>query len=320
MSDLRLIDGLASADLGGREIELAIGMFDGVHRGHRAVIQPAVDAARERDAIAAVLTFAPHPSVLFRPQNPTRLILPAPTKARLLGKLGVDAVITERFTPELASVEADDFLPWLRRRLPTLRGVHVGDNFRYGKGRRGDSAALRRAGAELGIQVYSAPGLTFNGEPVSSTRIRVHLEAGEIEAANALLGYRYFAEGKVEAGKQLGGTIGFPTLNIGWAPELAPRFGVYAVEVRGERETGSFPAVANYGVRPTVENATVPRLEVHLLDACPFGREDPITVEWCAFLRGETKFGSVDELRRQIARDRDAAAEVLRVQTRTQVG
>jgi riboflavin kinase/FMN adenylyltransferase len=298
-----------AAELPPKPLHLAIGMFDGIHRGHRAVVDAAVHSARTNGALSGVLTFWPHPSALFRPENPTRLIQPAATKARMLNGLGVDVVITLQFTPELAAVEAEEFLPWLKRRLPRLEAVYVGENFRFGHARRGDVALLIASGRQHGVRVFSAPRVNLDGEPISSTRIRAQLEAGDIEAANALLGYAYFAHGYVTPGKQLGRTIGFPTLNVAWSPELRPRLGVYAVRIRGGESSPWLPAVANYGLRPTVENTTEPRLEVHVLGDCALGEGDHVKVEWLRFLRPEMKFASVDDLRTQIARDRAAAGQ-----------
>lgn len=302
------IDGLDRAELPPRPLHLAIGMFDGVHLGHRAVVEAAVHSARASGGISAVLTFWPHPSTLFRPEHPTRLMQSAVTKARRLLALGVDAVITQAFTPELAALPAEEFLPWLQRRLPRLGAVYVGENFRFGQGRRGDVALLVAQGGARGVHVFSAPRVSLDGEAISSTRIRELLEAGEIEAANARLGSPYTAEGVVTPGKRLGRTLGFPTLNIPWAPELRPRLGVYAVRLTGPRATGVLPGVANYGVRPTVENASEPRIEAHVLGACPFGEGDTVSVEWLRFLRPERKFAGIEELRTQIAQDRATAA------------
>ncbi len=305
------IEGLENLALPPHPLHLAIGMFDGVHLGHRAVIDAAVHAAKSADALSGVLTFWPHPSALFRPEKPTRLIQPPATKARMLCGLGVDAVITQPFTPELAAIEAEDFLPWLARALPQLAAVYVGENFRFGRGRRGDVALLVAAGRRLGLRVFSAPRVNLDGEPISSTRIRALLEQGEIEAANTLLGYSYFAHGFVAPGKRLGRTIGFPTLNVPWSPGLLPRLGVYAVRIDRSPATaeGWRPAVANYGLRPTVETATEPRLEVHLLGPCILGEGDHVKVEWLRFLRPEKKFAGLAELRAQIALDRMAAAD-----------
>ena len=128
-----------------------------------------------------------------------------------------------------------------------------------------------------------------------------------MEEVNALLGYSYFAEGIVTPGKQLGRTLGFPTLNVGWEPDLRPRFGVYAVHVSNANGANPLAAVANYGLRPTVENSTVPRLEIHVLGPCPFTEGDELIIEWLSFLRPEKKFDGVEALRVQIASDRDAA-------------
>ena len=289
-------------------LHLAIGMFDGVHLGHRAVIEAAVQSARRSGGTAAVLTFSPHPSVIFRPSQPTRLIMDLANKARVFHRLGVDAMVTQPFTPEFAQVEAGDFVPWLKQRAPQLAAIYVGENFRFGRGRLGEIALLVAEGRRLGLTVFSAPRVNFDGEPISSTRIRTLLEAGDVAAANALLGYSYFAEGPVVAGKRMGRTIGFPTLNVAWAPDLRPRFGVYVVRVAGAKSVTALPGVANYGLRPTVEQAVQPLLEAHLLVDCPFETGDMVTVKWLRFLRPEQKFNGVEELRAQIVRDRAEAA------------
>ena len=301
------VSGVGELELPARPLHLAIGMFDGVHLGHRAVVEAAIQSARTGGGLSGVLTFTPHPSVLFRPEQPTRLIQDAAAKAGVLVSLGIDVVITQRFDAALAALPAEDFLPWLQRALPRLAAVYVGENFRFGAGRKGDVALLVAVGRKLGIRVFSAPRVNLNGEPISSTRIRAQLEAGDVEAANELLGYRYFAAGIVTGGKRLGRTIGFPTLNVPWAPELKPRFGVYAVEVVGRGNATVHPGVANYGLRPTVEDALVPRLEVHLLGECPFREGDEIRVDWRRFLRPERKFAGVEELKAQIGRDRETA-------------
>lgn len=308
MNPIQQFAGLEQAALPPGPLHLAIGMFDGVHLGHRAVIEAAVQSARRSGGTAAVLTFHPHPSVLFRPAQPTRMIMDLANKARVLHRLGVEAMITQPFTPEFARVAALDFVPWLKQRGPRLAAIYVGENFRFGQGRVGDIALLVAEGRRHGLAVFSAPRVNLDGEPISSTRIRALLESGEVAAANALLGYSYFAEGPVVAGKRMGRTIGFPTLNVAWAPDLRPRFGVYVVRVAGAKSVTALPGVANYGLRPTVEQAVQPLLEAHLLVDCPFETGDLVTVKWLRFLRPERKFGGVEELRSQIARDRAEAA------------
>ena len=310
MSGLLQFDRLEEITLPARPLHLAIGMFDGVHLGHQSVIDSAVHSARRSGGLAGVLTFWPHPSALFRPENPTALIMPMEMKRQVLGELGIDFVIEQNFSREFAGIEAGDFVQFLRRSLPQLSAIYVGDNFRFGRGRKGDVSTLVEEGNKLGVAVYGAERLTHNGEPISSSRIRGLLTAGDIVEANALLGYSYFAEGVVERGRQLGRTIGFPTLNIAWEPELKPRFGVYGVEVldaAGTRCTG----VASYGTRPTVEAAGRPILEVHLLENSTLTYGDKVRVNWLHFLRPESKFESLEELKKQIVVDAAAARQLL---------
>jgi riboflavin kinase/FMN adenylyltransferase len=289
--------------LSARPVHLAIGMFDGVHLGHRAVIEAAVQSARHSGGWSAVLTFFPHPSAIFRPKNPTHLLMPSAAKARVLFQLGADAVIEQPFTPEFAQITAEEFLPHVLRALPRLAGIYVGENWRFGRDRRGDVAFLVAQARKLGVGVFSADQVSFDGEPISSTRIRGLLETGDMATANTLLGYNYFAEGRVTAGARLGRTLGFSTLNLAWEPALRPRLGVYLARVSGKKSAEPLPAVANYGLRPTVGRETQPRLESHLLVSCPFGEGDEITVEWLKFLRPEQKFSGKEELRAAIARD-----------------
>lgn len=308
MNSIAQYAGLEHAALRPTPLHLAIGMFDGVHLGHRAVIEAAVQSARRCGGTAAVLTFSPHPSVIFRPTQPTRLIMDLANKARVLHRLGVDAMVVQPFTPEFAQLAAEEFIPWLKQRAPQLAAIYVGENFRFGRGRKGDIGLLVAEGRKHGLTVFSAPRVNFDGEPISSTRIRVLLEAGDVAGANALFGYSYFAEGPVVPGKRLGRTIGFPTLNVAWAPDLRPRFGVYVVRVAGAKSVTALPGVANYGLRPTVEQAAEPLLEAHVLGECPFETGDLVTVKWLRFLRPEQKFSGVEELRAQIAKDRAEAA------------
>lgn len=308
MNPLQEFPGLAAVHLEARPVHLAIGMFDGVHLGHRAVIEAAVQSAREHGGVSAVLTFWPHPSRLFKPHEATRLIMPPAAKALALARLGVEVVIEQEFTREFAAIPAEEFLPYLQQSLLGLATVCVGENWRFGRGRTGDARLLVREARRLGVSIFSAPRVNFDGEPISSTWIRTLLSEGAIEQANRLLGYAYFAVGRIAAGKGLGRQIGFPTLNLEWAPELAPHHGVYAVRVNGPKGVVGLPAVANYGLRPTVENARVPRLEVHLLGDCPWKTGDELTVEWKHFLRPERKFERIEDLRAQIGRDCAAAA------------
>lgn len=292
----------------GVPLHLAIGMFDGVHLGHKAVIESAVFSAERAGGVSGVLTFDPHPSALFRPEDPTRLLMPIEEKCQLLHRVGVDVVIRKEFDADYASIPAEDFLVRLQTALPDLAAIYVGENFRFGAKRAGDVKTLVETGRALGLDVFSASRIKQNGEPISSTRIRADLEAGRIELANELLGYNYFADGVVVAGAQLGRTIGFPTLNLPWEPACRPAFGVYFVRFKTcDPESDWQFGVANYGIKPTVSEVATPALEVHALDATDVDCGARIEVEWLRYIRPEQKFASVDALKAQIEQDTETA-------------
>jgi len=306
---LRQFDGLAGVILPDQPLHLAIGMFDGVHLGHQSVIETAIQSARRSGGLAGVLTFRGHPSRLLRPDNPTRLILNREAKRRVLARYDLDFIIEQEFSAEFAGVTAHDFLPMLQRSLPRLSAIYVGENWRFGRGREGDVAQLILAARRVGVEVFSAPRLKHDGVPISSSRIRELIGSGRIAEANALLGYSYFSEGRVQTGRMLGRQIGFPTLNLAWEPELLPRFGVYAVSVVDETGRTSL-GVANYGLRPTVDQPPArPLLEIHLLGETLLGPGSEVTVHWLHFLRPEEKFSGLDKLAEQIACDRKNALE-----------
>jgi len=302
-------------------LHLAVGMFDGLHLGHQAVIAKATTCAKAKalqaahadGGIAGVLTFWPHPSHLLRPDAATRMLMRPTDKARVLEKLGVSALITQPFTRDFAALEAEAVLLHFKRALPGLAGIYVGENWRFGRGRRGDLALLKAQGAAHGVEVVGLPRVEFEGEPISSTRIRAAIESGKIEHANAMLGYPYFAQGVVASGRGLGRTIGSPTLNIEWHPELQPRYGVYAVEVsRVGEEGGPLPGIANYGLRPTVGTQLVPQLEVFVLtEECHWDKGDELLVELRHFIRSEQKFSGLEALTTQIAKDTTTARQWL---------
>ncbi len=292
----------ALAELKG-PLHLAIGVFDGVHLGHKAVIESAVLSARRCGGVSGVLTFDPHPSRLFRPEHPTRLIMPIREKSLMLHEVGIDVVIRKHFDRDYADIHAEDFLARLKAALPTLAAIYVGSNFRFGRKRAGDVRTLIETGQALDLAVFSIDRIKHNGEPISSTRIRAELEAGSIEAVNDLLGYNYFSDGQVVGGAKLGREIGFPTLNLPWEPECRPRFGVYFVRFRAsDSDEWSF-AVANYGIKPTVAVDEKPVLEVHALGGTELGEGAAIVVEWLRFIRPEQKFESIHALQAQIAQD-----------------
>ena len=290
------------------ELHLAIGVFDGVHLGHKAVIEPAVFSARRSGGVSGVLTFDPHPSRLFRPQAPTLLMMKIADKTALLHEVGIQVVIRKHFDREFASIPAEEFLGELKRALPTLKAIYVGENFRFGNKRAGDVQTLIASGRELGLGVFSVDRIKHNGEPISSTRIREELQAGAIESVNDLLGFNYFSHGRIVAGARLGRSIGFPTLNLPWDPECRPKFGVYCVRFRVDADTPWQFGVANYGVKPTVaQPEQPPMLEVHALSEPDLTEGDAFDVEWLKFIRPEQRFASVDALKAQIVEDCAAA-------------
>ena len=293
---------------------MAIGMFDGVHLGHRAVIESCVHAAHSRGGRAAVMTFTPHPSHILRPQAPTLLIQSEEQKEERIAALGVDVLIWQTFTTDLAAIPAEDYVRRLKARFPTLASIHVGENFRFGHGRTGDIATLLSTAAAQKVHVLSIERVRYDGEPISSTRIRDILADGRMEDADELLGYNYYCVGKVVPGNKLGRTIGFPTLNIKWEPQCLPRFGAYVASVRreGEPPEKALPAMANFGLRPTIEGTGKhPLLEANILGPCPFTEGDVLRVEWLRFLRPERRFNGMEELKAQIAADSAQAREWL---------
>jgi len=304
---------LENLKLPSKPLHLAIGMFDGVHLGHQSVIEAAIQSARRTGGIAGVLTFWPHPSKLFRPDDPTQLIMPIEAKEAFLTEMGVGCVIAQEFDRAFAAIEAADFPAHLKKKLPTLAAIYVGENFRFGKGRSGDVKQLVEVSRSCGLHVFSAERIKFDGEPISSTRIRACLSEGRMEQANALLGYAYGFMGAVVPGRQLGGELGFPTLNFHWEPELKPRFGVYTVRVRPSKGGDWLNGVANYGLRPSItESVKHPLLEVHLMAPTRLGPGAELEIEWLHFLRAEKKFEDLAELKAQIGKDRDAAEEYFR--------
>lgn len=292
-------------------LHLAVGIFDGVHLGHQAVVESALKQARSHRGRAGVLTFTPHPSRLFRSEAPTLLIQPPAIKERVLANMGLDDLVWMPFDSEFAALPAAQFVPLLKRSIPGLRSLHVGENFRYGQGRSGDVELMVRTARPLDVHVVSIQRLRFDGETISSTRIREKLREGDIPAVNNMLGYAYCSTGVVTPGHKLGRLLGFPTLNLPWQPECQPAHGVYAVTVCTD-DSPPLPGVANYGLRPTVEDTTVPLLEVHLLGDTTLGPGAELCVEWHARIREERRFASLDALKDQIAKDRETAREILK--------
>jgi len=291
-------------------LHLAIGAFDGVHLGHRAVLHSAREAARAGGGIVGVLTYDPHPSKVLRPESSVPLIFTRAQKDDRLTEAGAQVIHHEKFDRAHAGIEAADFPKWLKQTFPHLKSLHVGSNFQYGRGRAGNGETLIAHGLSEGLSVKLVEAVHLGDETVSSSRIRQCLVAGELDLANAMLLRPYEAEGTIIGGRRLGRTIGFPTVNVAWEPELKPAYGVYAVEVIFKGE--ALPAVANYGQRPTVESGPVaPLLEAHVLRGEAPTTGDAVRIRWVRRLRAEQKFADLAALQAQIAKDSALAKQAL---------
>ncbi len=295
---------------------LAMGNFDGLHRGHALLIGRARDLAREHGRPTAVLTFEPHPRSVFVPATEPFRLTPFRVKERELGRLGVDLLFVQHFDLAFAAKSAEDFLAEIIVAAIGASHVVVGWDCTFGKSRRGTPDFLRTAGPECGFAVsVIAPVRDADETVYSSTQIRELLRAGKPRAAAALLGRFWEIDGRVATGDRRGRTIGFPTANLGLEDYLRPAFGVYAVRVSGDGPDDplggrTIDGVANLGLRPTV-GGHEPRLEAHLfdIDTDLYGRH--LRVELVDFIRPEQKFSGLDALKAQIAADAARAREIL---------
>ena len=298
------LDGLGSVP---GPLVIAAGVFDGMHLGHRAVLQSALDAASVAGGTAVALTFDPHPSKILRPQQAARLLTSTRHKLRLMEELGISAVLVIPFDKDFAAVEAEDFLRQLGSAARHLVRICVGQGWMFGHARRGDADLLRRLGPELGFETTEVEPVQIGGTTVSSTLIRRSVESGDLESARRLLGRNYSVLGTVVAGDGLGKKLGFPTANLAAHNEQFPPDGVYSVLVRLGPQI--VPGVANIGSRPTVKTDGERLLEVHLIDFDGDLYGQDIEAEFTRFLRPEKKFPDIDALRGQIARDVQSTRE-----------
>lgn len=290
---------------------VVIGNFDGVHRGHQAVLESAREEAERQGLRLSVLTFDPHPAVVLGRQ--TRAVLTTTArKVRLLqGVVPGIGVIVKRFTEDLASLSPREFAEQILRQECNARVVLVGENFRFGKGRAGNLSTLEELGEELGFEARAEPLRGDQWGAFSSTRVRTLLAEGNVADAGAILGRPHFLSGHVVHGDQRGRTIGFPTANLEGVQQALPAEGVYAVHVFDvDASPMEFLAigVANLGSRPTVDRP--PALEVHLLDYDGELYERRLGLNLLAHLRPVRKFDDVEALGRQIRRDVDEARRV----------
>ena len=290
---------------------VAIGNFDGIHRGHLSVLERALDEARRRGVPALVLTFDPHPRKVFQPDVPLFILTPPHVKARLIEALGFDGVVEIPFTRAFAALSAEEFVTGvLESRLGISHAV-TGFDFHFGKNRQGGPAFLMAAGERHGFGVTLVDAFRDEGaEIVSSSRIRGLLAEGEAAEAAGLLGYRYTVEAEVVGGAKLGRTLGFPTANMQLSPEVALKEGIYAVRFR--RADGSLhDGVASFGRRPTVGDNLAPLLETFVFDFSGDLYGEVASVSFFGYLRGEVKFEGLDALVVQMKRDEAEARALL---------
>jgi riboflavin kinase/FMN adenylyltransferase len=288
---------------------VAIGNFDGVHRGHRAVIGVAKTHAKKNGAPALALTFEPHPRTFFKPDAPVFRVTPENAKLRLFAANGLDGAVVMQFNKELAALTAEEFVTKILIGWLGISGVVVGHDFHFGAKRQGTPEFLIDAGKRHGFAVEIVAPLNDSGVPVSSGKIRDALEAGDIARANELLGHSWFVASEVIHGEKRGRELGFPTANIRLDPSARLKHAIYAV--RAHVAGKSYNAVASYGRRPQFDNGA-PLLETYLFDYSGdlYGQE--MTVEFAGFIRDEAKFESLDALIAQMNRDSEQAQEILR--------
>lgn len=306
----RLSRDVAGPCLAPRGSVIAVGAFDGLHRGHQALLTQVRERAQILGCSPAVVSFEPLPRAYFSPEPVPRLSS-VREKLRGFAAAGMEHSLLLRFNQALTAMSAEDFVRRVLVDRLATREVWVGGDFRFGHRRAGDVALLERMGAELGFSACTMPVIQLNGTRVSASRVRGLLAAGEFSGAEPLLGRPFVIDGKVEYGNQLGRTLGYPTANIHLRQRIAPVHGIFAVRVGlGESEC-SWPGVASLGVRPTVNQVSQPLLEVHLFDfeGDLYGKR--MAVEFVAKLRDEQKFDGLEPLKAQMALDARMARELL---------
>jgi riboflavin kinase/FMN adenylyltransferase len=287
-----------------------IGNFDGVHLGHQSVFRHLLQKGRELGLPATVVTFEPQPREFFQPEGAPARLTRLREKLQAMQEVGIERVVVLEFNKRLAAMSARHFVEELLVTGLGIRFLSVGDDFRFGRGRRGDFELLKQMGARHGFAVENMNTYMLDADRVSSTRIRQLLTQGELAAAALCLGRPYRICGRVSHGDKRGRTIGFPTLNVNLHRIVSPLRGVYAVRVLGLAQT-SLPGVANIGNRPTVDGGTRYLLEVHLFDFARSVYGEHVQVEFVRKLRDEKRFDSFDALRRQILEDAAAARKEL---------
>jgi riboflavin kinase/FMN adenylyltransferase len=297
----------------------AIGNFDGVHRGHAHLIAVAREEAQRAGRASTVLTFEPHPRTYFRPEAPLFRLTPEPVKLAVLARSGLDGVFVRRFDAALAALTAEAFVDRFLAEQLSVSSVVVGHDFHFGRGREGSPARLQELCTARGIGCTIVSAVSLGDQVVSSSAIRAALERGEVAAANALLGYRWFVRAEVRHGQKRGRILGYPTANLRLPDDCRLRHGIYAV--RASLGDGTVhDGVASFGRRPTFDNGA-PLLEAFLFDFAGdlYGRS--LDVELVGWVRGEERFESAEALVERMHQDsREARAILAEDRTRSLIG
>jgi riboflavin kinase/FMN adenylyltransferase len=280
-----------------------IGNFDGVHLGHRKILETVVSCARRENRASFVITFEPHPMAVLRPDRAPRRIQTLRQKEETIEAIGIDALLVIPFTRDFSLTEPEDFVRELLRDRLAASELFLGARFAFGRGKRGDLALLRRMGAECGFAVDTVEEVVYEGEPISSTRVRRALERGAVAEANAMLGRDYELDGLVARGDRVGHRIGVPTINLEPENELPPADGVYVTETEIRSVGRRLPSVTNIGRRPTLYEATATTIETYVLDFSGDVYGERVRLFFRDRLREERKFPSIDALKEQIQRD-----------------
>jgi riboflavin kinase/FMN adenylyltransferase len=289
---------------------VALGNFDGVHRGHQALIAEAARIAKETGRPLAALVFEPYPREFFRPNDEPFRLTTFRTKAQLLAKQGIDFVIVLNFDAQMAGKLAQDFVMDVLVHELAVSHVVVGEDFRFGKGRGGDVTVLGYMGEMEGFGVTVFSAVVAGGEKISSTKVRAALKAGKPSEAARLLGHWWTVEGHVAHGEKRGHALGFPTANLRLEHVLQPAFGIYAVRARIAGSDAVHDGVANFGIRPMFL-LPAPLMEVHLFDFAGDLYGQILSIQLIAYLRGEMAFADLDALKVQIAADGEQARGIL---------
>ncbi|HEY7826098.1 MAG TPA: bifunctional riboflavin kinase/FAD synthetase [Candidatus Acidoferrales bacterium] len=289
-----------------RPVVMTIGNFDGVHRGHQAILRRVRERAAEQGALSAVLTFYPHPVRVVRPAAAPQLIETLAQRLRDLEQYGAEAVLVLRFDAETARISADDFVRIFLAEAMRARGVLVGENFRFGHRQEGDVKMLTALGGKYSFEVGMVPPVEEGGVIISSSGIRQAVREGRVEDARKMLGRPFALEGEIRPGTGVGRKLVVPTLNLETAQELLPKNGVYATEavVRGS----VYRAATNIGTRPTFDGTRL-AIESHLFGFSGELKDGPLEIRFHKRLREERKFSGAEELKAQVLRDVEAAGK-----------